>query len=193
MLLSRCTQIADFELENHFTAVKSRTTKTSLRINRIFRTFGAASNKKLRPNLSHSTTWILFGNAERLIAKIMQIIDRSRLLHLSAPKVRKIQTKYSSTANHRIARVKTFCVGTLATPLRARRYVDAVQASVMKLYDTRFQSFRFPSLLARQIAHWISHLEEKQVSTSLRPQSPGIGNRLAPTMSVIKRHFQGRS
>jgi hypothetical protein len=32
--LSRCTQIADFELEGHFTAVKSRTTKTSLRINR---------------------------------------------------------------------------------------------------------------------------------------------------------------
>ena len=34
VLLSRCTQIADFELEGHFTAVKSRTTKTSLRINR---------------------------------------------------------------------------------------------------------------------------------------------------------------
>src|SRR5258708_39665487 len=32
--LSRCTQIADFELESHFTAVKSRLTKTSLRINR---------------------------------------------------------------------------------------------------------------------------------------------------------------
>ncbi len=32
--LSRCTQFADFELEGHFTAVKSRTTKTSLRINR---------------------------------------------------------------------------------------------------------------------------------------------------------------
>jgi hypothetical protein len=32
--VSRCTQIADFELEGHFTAVKSRTTKTSPRINR---------------------------------------------------------------------------------------------------------------------------------------------------------------
>jgi len=32
--LSRCTQMTDFELEGHFTAVKSRTTKTSLRINR---------------------------------------------------------------------------------------------------------------------------------------------------------------
>jgi hypothetical protein len=32
--LSRCTQIADFELDGHFTAVKSRTLMPSLRLNR---------------------------------------------------------------------------------------------------------------------------------------------------------------
>ena len=31
----------------------------------FFRTFGAASNKKLRPNLCQSTTWMLFGKSVR--------------------------------------------------------------------------------------------------------------------------------
>jgi hypothetical protein len=33
-LMSRCTQIADFHLVGHFTAVKSRTTMASLHLNR---------------------------------------------------------------------------------------------------------------------------------------------------------------
>jgi hypothetical protein len=51
-----------------FGAVKSRNSRRSLHLNQIFRTFGAASNKKLRTNLFQSTTWMLFGKSRRLIA-----------------------------------------------------------------------------------------------------------------------------
>jgi hypothetical protein len=39
---------------------------SEVHIKRIFRTFGAASNKKLRTNLFQSTTWMLFGKSRKV-------------------------------------------------------------------------------------------------------------------------------
>jgi hypothetical protein len=73
---------------------------TLLHLNRFFRTFGAASNEKLRTNLCQSTTWMLFGKSQKVdYFKSCQIIDSSRLLFLSAPKVRKNQIKCEFTAS----------------------------------------------------------------------------------------------
>jgi hypothetical protein len=48
---------------------------------RFFRTFGAASNKKLRTNLRQSATWMLFGKKrECVVAQVTQAIDSRRLL-----------------------------------------------------------------------------------------------------------------
>jgi hypothetical protein len=43
-----------------------RTTGVALHLNRFFRTLGAPSNKKLRTNLSQSTTWMLFGKSAKV-------------------------------------------------------------------------------------------------------------------------------
>ena len=96
--MSRCTQIADFELEGLFTAVKWRTKKVSVHLNRIFRTFGA-NKKQKSPAINNLRD--LSNHPFTLFPKSIQVVDWDRLvrsfLFEVAPKVRKIRFEYSVT------------------------------------------------------------------------------------------------
>jgi hypothetical protein len=106
------------------------TALVALRFNRIFLTFGAASNRRLRTNLFESTTWMLFGKSRKVdLLKSRKFIDSSRLLPLSAPKVRKIRFRGSSALSMQLQTSKTqnsLCQSTTWKPIGKNREVDCL-------------------------------------------------------------------